>query len=280
MALASGPAHCRPGQPRAPQAAGTVDEELRAGGAVRRGRRARPGAPRARPGGRTSHGRESPRRRHPQGSSPARLPRVRRRRRGAGGDDERAHSRSRRIPAGCHLAQPHLLQDLRARRDSLEPAGRRLRDDGQDVGGRDVAARRVPRTGRARDGDALRAPVPGLARGLPAHRAPRGLQLLRGVHPHRRLDVQPARQVAEGLARHPLAAPAAVAQLPAELARLAAGPQRVLAPGPGLHRPRGQQEGRDHPRLSPPGRELPALGRRPLPAEPSLRQRHRGREAA
>ena len=46
-----------------------------------------------------------------------------------------------------------------------------------------------------------RAPLPGLARGLPAHRPPRPLQLLRGVHPHRRLDVQPARQVAEGHAR-------------------------------------------------------------------------------
>ena len=48
------------------------------------------------------------------------------------------------------------------------------------------------------DRDALRAPVPGLARGLPAHRPPWSLQLLRGLHPHHRLDVQPAREVAEG----------------------------------------------------------------------------------
>ena len=60
-----------------------------------------------------------------------------------------------------------------------------------------------------------RAPVPGLARGLPADRPPRPLQLLRGVHPHRRLDVQPAREVAQGHARHPLAAADRVAQLPA-----------------------------------------------------------------
>ena len=40
--------------------------------------------------------------------------------------------------------------------------------------------------------------VPGLARGLPADRPARLLHTLRGVHPHRRLDVQPARQVAEG----------------------------------------------------------------------------------
>ncbi len=36
-----------------------------------------------------------------------------------------------------------------------------------------------------------------------------GVQLLRGVHPHRRLDGQPAREVAEGHARHPVAPPVA-----------------------------------------------------------------------
>ena len=122
--------------------------------------------------------------------------------------------------------------------------------------------------------------MPGLARGLPPHGAARALQLLRGVHPHRRLDVQPARQVAEGLARDLLAAPAALAQLPPQLARLAAGSQRVLTPGPGLHRPRRQQEGRDHPRLPAARRQLPALRHGPLPAQPPLRQRHRRREAA
>ena len=47
------------------------------------------------------------------------------------------------------------------------------------------------------DGGSQRAPVPGLARGLPADRPARLVQLLRGVHPHRRFDVQPARQVAQ-----------------------------------------------------------------------------------
>ena len=50
---------------------------------------------------------------------------------------------------------------------------------------------------RPRDGGAQRAPVPGLAGGLPADRPARLLLVLRGVHPHHRLDVQPARQVAE-----------------------------------------------------------------------------------
>ena len=47
--------------------------------------------------------------------------------------------------------------------------------------------------------------MPGLARGLPADGPARPVQLLRGVHPHHRLDVQPARQVAEGHRRHPVA---------------------------------------------------------------------------
>src|SRR3712207_7789014 len=62
------------------------------------------------------------------------------------------------------------------------------------------------------------------------------VQLLRGVHPHRRLDVQPAREVAEGDAHDSVAASHLVAELPADVARLAPGPQRLLAPGPGLDR--------------------------------------------
>ena len=65
-------------------------------------------------------------------------------------------------------------------------------------------------------------------------RPARPLQLLRGVHPHHRLDVQPAREVAEGDARNPVAPAARVAELPPLVARLAPGPQRVLASGPGF----------------------------------------------
>ena len=74
-----------------------------------------------------------------------------------------------------------------------------------------------PRDGRVME-MLSRAPVPGLARGLPAHRPARAVHLLRGLHPHRRLDVQPARQVAEGDARHPLAPADRLAQLPADVA--------------------------------------------------------------
>ena len=122
--------------------------------------------------------------------------------------------------------------------------------------------------------------MPGLARGLPADRQARPLQLLRGLHPHRRLDVQPAREVAEVDGGDPVAAADRVAQLPALVARLAPGPQRLHPPGSRLHRPRREQEGGDHPRLPAAGRELPALGRRPLPAQPPLRERDRRRQAA
>ena len=107
------------------------------------------------------------------------------------------------LPARRHAPQRgrRELPRLRPRRDRVEPARRRVRGDRPRLDGRDRAGRRPPRARRPRDGGAERAPVPGLARGLPADRPPRALQLLRGVHPHRRLDVQPAREVAEGHAR-------------------------------------------------------------------------------
>ena len=139
---------------------------------------------------------------------------------------------------------------------------------------------RPPRARRARDGSAVRASLPGLARGLSPHGTARALQLLRGVRPHRRFDVQPAREVVEGHARHSLAAPHRVVELPPVLPRLAAGPQRLLASGSRLHRSRREQEGGDHPRLPAARREHAPLRRRPLPAQPQLRQRRRRREAA
>ena len=78
----------------------------------------------------------------------------------------------------------------------------------------------------------------------------------------------------------PVAQADRVAQLPALLARLAPGPQRLLASGPRLHRPRREQEGGDRARLPAAGRELPAVGRRPLPALAQLRERDRRRQAA
>ena len=89
-----------------------------------------------------------------------------------------------------------------------------------------------------------------------------------------------ARQVAGGDEQDPVAGGDPLAELPALVARLAAGPQRVLPPRPRLHRSRGQQEGGGGPRLPAARCQLPALGGRPLPAQPQLRQRDRRREAA
>ncbi len=89
-------------------------------------------------------------------------------------------------------------------------------------------------------------------------RTPWPLQQLRGLHSHRRLDVQPARQVAEGDLGAPLAAKDRVVELPACLTRLAAGSQRLHPPGPGLSRPRHQQKGRHRAGLSAARRELSA----------------------
>ena len=145
---------------------------------------------------------------------------------------------------------------------------------------RSSSQRRARLAGRPRHGSAERAHVPGLARRLSAHRPPRLLFLLRSLHPHHRFHVQPARQMAEGHAPHSLAPAHRLAELPAHLARLAPGPQRLQPSGPRLHRSRGEQEGGCRARLSAAGRQHAALRRRPLPAQPQLRQRDRRRQAA
>ena len=81
-------------------------------------------------------------------------------------------------------------------------------------------------------------------------------------------------------AGHPVAPPHREPELPAVLARVAPGPQRLLPPGPRLHRPRGQQEGRDRAGVPAAGRQHPAVHLRPLPAQPGLRQRRGRRQAA
>ena len=176
--------------------------------------------------------------------------------------------------------QPRQLPRLQPGRNDLESLERRVRGDEPLLDRGDPSRRRPRRARWPRDGDAQRAPVPGLARRLPAHRPARVLFLLRGLHPHHRFDVQPARQVAEGLERDSVAAADRLAQLSAHVARLAAGPQRLQPSGPRLHRPRRQQEGRGHPRLPAARRQHAALGHRPLPAQPQLRQRDRRRQAA
>ncbi len=125
---------------------------------------------------------------------------------------------------------------------SVEPAAGGVRGHGRAWDAAPSPSDDAPRRRRPGDGDPQRAHLPGLAGRLPADRPARPVQLLRGVHPHRRLHGQPARQMAEDARRGAVAAADRVAELPADLACLAAGPQRVQPPGPGLHRPRRQQE--------------------------------------
>ena len=78
----------------------------------------------------------------------------------------------------------------------------------------------------------------------------------------------------------PWRTPDRLAELPAGLACLAPGPQRLHPPGSGLHRPRGEQEGRGGAGLPAAGCQLPAVGDGPLPAQPQLRQRGDRRQAS
>ncbi len=109
-----------------------------------------------------------------------------------------ADSRPGLVDEGRHGQQHGHVPGVRPGRDGVQPAGGRPRGDRQGMDGGDPPVRRGSRRRRPGDGGPLGAPVPGLAGGLPAHRPPRPVQLLRGVHPHRRLDVQPAREVAQG----------------------------------------------------------------------------------
>ena len=109
---------------------------------------------------------------------------------------------------------------------------------------------------RPRPGDALRAHAGRLARRLPAHRPPRVLLDLRSVRPRHRFDVQPARQVAGDLQRAALAGADLVAEPADHLHGLAAGSQRLHAPGSRLPRCRGQQEPGCLPHLPAAGRQL------------------------
>ena len=199
------------------------------------GGRLRPEIAALSPDRRQAHGRHAPRQRRAAAPRPrpAGLPRARRRRALARAHVLRADAPAR--PCGCATSSSATAETFRIMGPD-ETASNRL-SAVFDVTDRAwtaeiVARRRPPGPRRPGDGGAVRAPVPGLARGLPAHRAPRPVQLLRGVHPHRRLDVQPARQVAEGDPHARLAGAGLVVHLPAVQPRVAAGPQRLLAPGP------------------------------------------------
>ena len=132
--------------------------------------------------------------------------------------------------------------------------------------------RRIPRAHRPGDGNAERASMRRLARGSTCLTGrPWPVQLLRGLHPHRRFDVQSACQMAESDGGAAMAAQDRIPQLPAELARLAAGSQ-LASP----HQDQGfidravNKEAEVRARVCAAGRELPALRDGSLPSQPAL----------
>ncbi len=184
------------------RAAGRVDAELSARGAVRRERRAARRRSRARARGARRMGANP----HANGglllrdlgcrtsaTTPSTVPRPAR--------SSARHARARRVPAGRHAGSTTTPRNFRIfgpDETRVEPARRRVRGRRRDSGWprpKPDDERLAPMAASWRCSAST---VPGLARGVPPDRAARPLQQLRGLHPHRRFDVQPAREVAEG----------------------------------------------------------------------------------
>ena len=221
--------------------------ELPARRALRRERRARAVARRAAAEGRAPHEREPgrERRRAAARPRPARLPRLRGRRARARHDDERGDARAGRDAARRDPREP--------RRRSGSSAPTRPRRTGSRP-----CSRRADRAWEAEllPTDEHLAPEGRVLEVLSEHLCQGWLEgyLLTGRHGlfncyEAFIHIIDAmfNQHAKWLKTTrdiPWRRPIASLQLPAQLARLAAGPQRLLAPGPGLHRPRREQEGR------------------------------------
>ena len=211
LALAPGAAGRAREPARPPRGARGVDAQLPARGALRRRRPARPRAARAR--ARRATGAWARTRTPTAGSccaacgcpTSATSPSTSRRRARRPGRPRACSAAS--SARSCGATGPRRTSGMFAPgRERVEPPAGAVRHDRQDVAGARAARRRGPRRRRTGHGDPLRAHLPGLARGLPADRPARAVLVLRGVHPHRRLDVQPARQVAEDHPRARLAA--------------------------------------------------------------------------
>ena len=167
-----------------------VDEELPPAELFDEQRPAPARTGRARPARHPPHERQSAHQWRLAAARPAAagFPRLRRR----GADTRRRHGRIHpghgQVPARCHEAEHGgaELPAVQPGREQLQPLAGRARGHQPRLGRGDRAMGRPPRARRAGDGDAERAPVPGLARRLSADRPARLLLLLRGLHPHHR----------------------------------------------------------------------------------------------
>ena len=132
--------------------------------------------------------RQSARQRRPAAprSEDAGLPRLRRRRAQSRRDDRGIGTDDGQVPARCHEAEPRQqeLPAVQPGREQLESLAGRPGGHRPLLYGRHLSGRRPPLAGWPHHGGAQRAPVPGLAGGLPADRPARVLLLLRGVHSH------------------------------------------------------------------------------------------------
>ena len=275
----------RPREPRAPAAPRGLAAQLPAGGALRRARAGScPSCAELAAARRAADEREPARQRRRAAARPraARLPRLRGRGRAARHDVQRGDARARRLPARRRRRQPGRTSassapTRRPRTGSTPSSRRRARPWEAEI---EPTDEHLAPTGRV-DGGALRAPLPGLARGLPAHGPARPLQLLRGVHPHRRLDVQPAREVAEGDPRRSRGGdPIASLNYLLSSHVWRQDHNGFSHQDPGFIDHVVNKKAEVIRVYLPPDANTPALGRRPLPAQPRLRERDRRRQAA
>src|SRR5262245_30805182 len=119
-----------------------------------------------------------------------------------------------------------------------------------------------------------------MARGLPADWPSRSLCDVRGVCDDFGLDDRAAHEMAGGGGTLVLAGANRVAEHPADVNVLEERSQRLQPPGPGTDR-RGPDKARNGFAYLPAARrELPAIGRGSLPAQPQLREPYRDRQAA
>ena len=284
--VAPGSAHRAAHESRALAHARGVAAQLSARGAVRRRRRAAAGARGARADGRAADGRESARQRRRCCCRDLRLPdfrTLRRRRRRAGRRRGRGHARPRPLPARRRRAE--------RRRSATSASSARTR---RCRTGSTPCSRPPPASGMAETiagRRVARAATAACIEVLSEHQCQGWLEgyLLTGrhglfntyeafVHIVDSMFNQHAKwlKVTRELPwRRPIASLNYLLVEP----RLAAGPQRLHAPGSGLHRSRAEQEAGDRARLPAAGRELPAERDGPLPAQPALHQHRRRREA-
>ena len=274
-------------EPRAPGDARGVDAELPARGALRRqsGRLVAAAARRSRPRASGAWARtRTPTAARCACRSRSRLRRLRVRRRGA-----RRPSAPNRPASSASCCATSIRRTPTSRTSASSAPTRPTRTASAPSSRSRTAASMEPivpiddhvSPDGPRDGGAERAQLPGLARGLPAHRPPRPLRDLRGVRADRRLDGDAARQVARDLPR-----PRRGASRSPSLNYLLTSTcwrndhNGFSHQGPGFMDTIISKKGERRARLPAAGRQLPALGRRPLPAQPRLREPDHHRQAA